>query len=70
MHERHEKWIQNFNKKPVWKRPFRTPQYGWDNNIEIYVKEIGCEGVNRIKWTQDTNQWQARVNMAMNLWVP
>jgi hypothetical protein len=32
------------------------------------LKEIGWEGVD---WThQDRDQWQALVNMEINLWVP
>jgi len=33
-------------------------------------REIGWEDVDWIHLTQDRNQWQAFVNMVMNLWVP
>ena len=34
------------------------------------LKEIGCEGMDRINLSQDKNKWQALVNMVLNLWVP
>jgi hypothetical protein len=34
------------------------------------LKGKGYEGVDWIHLTQDSDQWQALVNMVMNLWVP
>jgi hypothetical protein len=34
------------------------------------IKEIGWNSVDRINLDQDRDQWQALVNMVMNLWVP
>jgi hypothetical protein len=34
------------------------------------VKEIECESVAWINVDQDRGQWQALVNMVINLWVP
>jgi hypothetical protein len=34
------------------------------------LKEIGCEGMDRINLSQDKNKWQALVNTVLNLWVP
>jgi len=34
------------------------------------LREIGLEGVNWIRLTQDMNKWRALVNTVMNLRVP
>jgi len=34
------------------------------------LREIGWEGVDEMHLAQDSNQWQALVNMIMNLQVP
>jgi hypothetical protein len=34
------------------------------------LREIGWEHVNWMHVAQDRDQWQALVNMVMNLWVP
>jgi hypothetical protein len=39
----------------------------WEGNIRI---EIGWEGMDWIHLAQDRDQWQALVDMVMNLWVP
>jgi hypothetical protein len=40
-----------------------------EDNIKLYVKEIGCEGVNWIELAWDKTQWQAFVNTLINVWV-
>jgi hypothetical protein len=52
------------------KRPLRRPKPTWEDNIKMHVREIELEGVDWIHWTQDRDQWQALVNMVMNLWAP
>jgi hypothetical protein len=39
----------------------------WEYNIRMALREIEWEVVNWIHVAQDGNQWQALVNMAMNL---
>jgi 5-methylthioribose kinase len=41
-----------------------------ESNIKMELREIGWGGVNFIYLAQDKNQWQAVVNMVMNVWVP
>jgi hypothetical protein len=56
----------------VGKIPFRTPRCTWEDNNRMDLRETGWEGVS-VDWihrTQDSEQWQAVVNMVMNLWVP
>jgi hypothetical protein len=42
---------------------------GWKNNIRIVLREKGWEGVDWIPLAQDRDQWQALVNIVMNLSV-
>jgi hypothetical protein len=39
-------------------------------DIEMYVGEIGWDGVDCIGLTQDRDQWRAVMNTLMNLRVP
>jgi len=39
-------------------------------NIRMYPREIGWESVDWMHLAQDRDQWQALVNMVMNLWAP
>jgi hypothetical protein len=66
--------IINANKilaeKPEAKRPSGRPRRRWENNIKMYLKETGLEGVDWIHLTEDRDQWLALVNTVMNLRVP
>jgi hypothetical protein len=39
-------------------------------NIKIYLREIGWDGMDWINLAQDRDQWRVLVNMVMNLRVP
>ena len=39
----------------------------WEDNIKMYFKEVGCEGVYWISVAQDRDSWRALVNTVMNL---
>jgi hypothetical protein len=56
--------------RPKGKRPLRRPRCRWEDNIMMDLGEIGINGANWIQLAQDRVQWQAFVNMVMNLWVP
>jgi hypothetical protein len=56
--------------RPKGKRPLGRPKHRWEDNIKMDFREIGINGVNWIRLAQDRVQWQACVNMVMNLWVP
>jgi hypothetical protein len=56
--------------RPKGKRPLGRHRHRWENNIKLDLREIGIDGVNWIQMAQDRVQWQAFVNMVMNLWVP
>jgi hypothetical protein len=55
--------------RPEGKRPLGRPRRRWEDNIKMDLGETGINGVNWIQLAQDRVQWQAFVNMVMNLWV-
>jgi hypothetical protein len=55
--------------RPKGKRPLGRPRRRWEDDIKMNLREIGINGVNWIQLVHDRVQWQAFVNMAMNLWV-
>jgi hypothetical protein len=56
--------------KPEGKRPLGRPRRRWVDNIKIYHREIGWDGMDWIDLAQDRDQWRALVNTLMNLRVP
>jgi hypothetical protein len=69
MHGRDEKYIQNCDWKTEGKRPLGRPRHRWEDNIRMDLSEIGWRIEDWVLLTQDRDQWQALVNMVMNLWV-
>jgi hypothetical protein len=55
---------------PEGKRPLRRPRSRWVDNIKMYLREIGWDGMDWIDLAQDRDQWRALVNMVMNFRVP
>jgi hypothetical protein len=53
-----------------WLGGLGRPRLRWKDNIKLDLGEIGIDGANMIQLAQDKVQWQAFVNMVMNLWVP
>jgi hypothetical protein len=45
-------------------------RHRWKDDIRIGLRETGWEGVEWIHLAQDRDQWQAFMNMVMNIWVP
>jgi hypothetical protein len=56
--------------RPEGRRPLGRPRHRWEDNIKIDLTERGFDGANWIQVAQHRVQWQAFMNMAMNLWVP
>jgi hypothetical protein len=55
--------------KPEGKRPLGRPRRRWENGIRVDLREIGLEGLNWIRLTQDRGRWRAVVSAVMNLRV-
>jgi hypothetical protein len=56
--------------KPEEKRPLRRPRYRWEDNIRMYLREIGWKGAHWIHMAQDKGQWRILLNTVINLQVP
>jgi len=55
--------------KPEGKRPLGGPGCKWEDNIQMDLTEIGCEGVDWRHLAQDRDLLWALVNMVMDLRV-
>jgi hypothetical protein len=56
--------------KPEGKRPLGRPRSRLEDNIKMDLREIGIDGANWTQLAQDSVQWRAFVNTAMNIQVP
>jgi hypothetical protein len=56
--------------KPEGKRPLGRQRRWWVDNIKIYLRKIGWDGVEWIDLAQDRDHWRALVNTVMHLRVP
>jgi hypothetical protein len=56
--------------KPEGKRRLGRPSRRWEDDIEVDLQEVGCEGVDWIDLGQDRDIWRSLVNAVMNLRVP
>jgi hypothetical protein len=54
---------------PEGKRPLRRPKRRWEDGIKMYIREIGCGGVEWIHLAQDRDRWRGLVKAVMNLRV-
>jgi hypothetical protein len=55
---------------PEGKRPLGRPSGRSVDNIKMYLREIGWDGMDWMDLAQDRDQWRALVNAVMNLRVP
>jgi hypothetical protein len=51
--------------RPEGNRPLGLPRCGWEDNVKIYLREIGWGGMGCIELAQDRNQWRGLVNTVM-----
>jgi hypothetical protein len=56
--------------KTEGKRPLGRPKHRWEDNIKMYLREIGWGGMDWIDLAQDINQRRALVNVEINLRIP
>jgi hypothetical protein len=55
--------------KPEEKRPFGRPRRRLEDNIKMYLREIGWGGMDWIHLSQDRYKWRAVVKTVINLLV-
>jgi hypothetical protein len=51
------------------KRPIGRSRRRWENNIRMYLREIGWGGMDWIDLAQDRDQWRTLVNTVMNDYI-
>jgi hypothetical protein len=56
--------------RPESKWTLGRPRRRWEDNIKMYLREIGIDGANWIQLAQDRVHWRACVNTVMNIRVP
>ena len=56
--------------KPEAKRPLRRPSHMWKDNIELFLNEMGREGLNCIFLPQASGRQWALVKIVMDLRFP
>jgi len=55
--------------KPEGKRLLGRPKHRWEDNIKMYLREVGGGG-GWMELAQDRDRWRALVNTVMNFRVP
>ncbi|KAJ4445744.1 hypothetical protein ANN_12429 [Periplaneta americana] len=55
--------------RPEGKRPLGRPRRRWEDNIKMYLREVGYDDRDWINLAQDRDRWRAYVRAAMNLRV-
>ena len=56
--------------KPEERRPLGRPRRRWEDNIKMYLREMGRGCMDWIDLAQDRDRWRIIVNTVMNLRVP
>ena len=56
--------------KPEGKRPLGRPRRRWEDNIKMYLQEVGGDCEDWMELAQDRDRWRALVSTVMNLRVP
>ena len=55
--------------KPEGKRPLGRQRLRWEDNIKMYLREVGCDPRDWISLTEDRDQWRTFVRAVTNLRV-
>jgi hypothetical protein len=49
------------------RKPRGRPRRRWEDDIRMYLRELGWDGVDWMHLAQDRDQWRAVVNVVKNL---
>ena len=52
------------------KRQLGRPRHKWEDNIKMYLQEVGCGGMDWIDLSHDRDSWRELVNVVINFRVP
>ena len=55
--------------KAVGKRPLVGPKHRWEDNITMYIQEVGSADMDWIDLAQDRDRQRPLVIAVMNIWV-
>jgi hypothetical protein len=50
--------------------PLGRPRHRWENNIEMDLQEICCDGVDWMDVAENRDKWRALLSMVKKYWVP
>jgi hypothetical protein len=56
--------------KPEGERPLGRPRRRWEDNINIYVQEVGGGREDSMELAQDKDRWRALVSTVRDFRVP
>ena len=56
--------------QPEGKRPLGRPRRRWEDNIKMYLQEVGGNCGDWMELAQDRDRWRAVVGKVRNLRVP
>jgi hypothetical protein len=56
--------------KPEGKRPLGRPRSRWEDNVRMYLQEVGCGREDWIGLAQEWDMWRAFVSAVRNLRFP
>ena len=56
--------------KPEGKRPLGRPRRGREDNVKMYLEEVGRGCGDWMELAQDRDRWRALVSTVMNFRVP
>ena len=56
--------------KPEGNRPLGRPRLRWEDNIKMYLQEVGGGCGDWMELAQNRDRWRALVSTVMNRWVP
>ena len=64
-----ERCAQGSNGETRGKEPFGRPRRRWEDNIKMYLQEVGGGG-EWMELAENRDRWRALVNTVMNFRVP